>query len=125
MAFLFYASTSGKTVKQLQTLIRASIPKEEIEIYRSFSSLSHRLEKPLNDLNVAILFASSMEDLSDILALQDRLWDMRIILIIPDKNNETIVKGHQLRPRFLTYADCNPTEVVEVLCNMLKRYSHA
>ena len=125
MAFLFYASTSGKTVKQLQMLIRTSIPEEEIEIYRSFGSLSHRFQKPLNDLNVAILFASSMEDLSNILSLKDTLWDMRIILIIPDRNDETIVKAHQLRPRFLTYADCSPTEIVEVLCNMLKRYSHA
>lgn len=124
MAFLFYASTSGKTVKQLQKLIHTRIPEEEMEIYRTFGSLSHRLQRPLDGLSVAVLLASSMEDLSDILSLRNILWDMRIILILPDRDHETIVKGHQLGPRFLTYVDCSPTEVVEVLCNMLKKYSH-
>ncbi|HBH86285.1 MAG TPA: hypothetical protein DDY17_01605 [Syntrophaceae bacterium] len=123
MAFLFYTNSSGKTKKQLQEIIHARMPGEEMEVYRTFDSLSNRLLRPLEGLSVAVLLVSSMEDLSNILTLCNVLWDMRLILILPDRNHETIMKGHQLRPRFLTHADCNPTEVAEVLCNMLKKYT--
>ncbi len=36
---------------------------------------------------------------------------------LPDRDHETIVKGHQLKPRFQTYVDGDVTEVVAVFRN--------
>jgi hypothetical protein len=46
--------------------------------------------------------------------------NIKIVLILPDRNNETIVIGHKLRPRFLSYTDSDFIDVAVVLENMLK-----
>jgi len=51
--------------------------------------------------------------------LSDWLWDTRIILILPDRDRETITNGLKLRPRFFTYADEDFGEVAAVLAKML------
>ncbi len=122
MAFLFYSDASDKAGKQLQKLIQTRIPEESVEVYRTFNAITRRLNKPLNGLRIAVLSISSTEELSHILSLSNVLCDMRSILILPDRNQETVTKGHLLRPRFLTYADSDPAEVITVLCNMLEKY---
>jgi hypothetical protein len=43
------------------------------------------------------------------------LRDVRIILILPNHEDETVVMGHRLEPRLLTYADGDFTDVSAVL----------
>ncbi|MCD6199973.1 MAG: hypothetical protein J7K15_15635, partial [Deltaproteobacteria bacterium] len=52
-------------------------------------------------------------------SVRDLIWDLRLILILPDREAGTIAKGHILRPRFLTYLDSDFTEVAAVLKKML------
>ncbi|MCJ7779472.1 MAG: hypothetical protein MUQ27_01475, partial [Acidimicrobiia bacterium] len=49
--------------------------------------------------------------------IRDLLDRIRIILILPDRNKDTINKGHTLFPRFLTYVDGNFDWVTAVLHN--------
>jgi len=46
---------------------------------------------------------------------------MRIILILPDEDNETITMGHTLFPRFSTYADSDFKDVAAVLKKMIRQ----
>ena len=62
----------------------------------------------------------SREDLVDLLSIRNLLDDLRVILLLPNREKETINKGHTLRPRFLTYADSNLLNVAAVLSKMLR-----
>ncbi|MBU0767596.1 MAG: hypothetical protein KJ687_00670 [Proteobacteria bacterium] len=46
---------------------------------------------------------------------------MRIILILPDGDNETTTMGHTLFPRYLTYADGVFKDVEAVLKKMIQQ----
>ena len=70
---------------------------------------------------MAVLLAASKGQLSELLSLRELLNDVRIILILPDRGRETISQGHLLRPRFLSYADGDLTDVIAVLSKMLER----
>ena len=121
MNLFFYVSVMEGAGNRLYEIIESVVPKDQIEIYRTTKSLFRRLRQPKDNLNIAVLLASSKKDLSDILSIGDFLSDISIILILPDEEEDTIAKGHTLRPRFLTYSDNNFQGVGAVLMKMLEQ----
>jgi hypothetical protein len=98
-------------------------PKMGLELHRSNVSLAQRLRLPLRGIPIAVLHLTRKEDLTDVLSIKDLLGDIRIILRLPDREEETVSKGHILRPSFLVYPDSELREVTEVLKKMLRRDS--
>lgn len=121
MKLLLYSPMTAGAGKRLQRVIGTLVPKKETEAYQTIDSLSHRLRQPspADNAAVAVLLAATKEDLLDMLSIKDLIWNLRIILILPDTDDDTISQGHTLRPRFLTYADSDFAEVAEVLNKML------
>ena len=120
MNLLLYATEPQGTGKQLQKVIEELFPENNTEIYRTIDGLSHRLRQPRYDLAVVVLLAASKQDLLDLLSIRDLLDDLRVILLLPNREKDTITKGHTLRPRFLTYADSNFLDVAAVLSKMVR-----
>jgi hypothetical protein len=73
-------------------------PKRKLEIYRSFHKLKERLQKPVLNVELAVLITSNREDLTRILSLSDFLSDMKIMLILPNKTPDIVKKARTLRP---------------------------
>lgn len=120
MNILVYAKTKEGAGLRLQRLIETLVPREEIEIYKTIDSLSYRLRQPIFDLDIAVLLATTKEELEDILSLRDLLSDVRSVLVLPDREADTNAQGHILRPRFITYADGNFIELAAVLTKMIE-----
>jgi len=93
---------------------------EKIEIYRSIDSLVQRLRKPTFDIDIFILMAANKKQFSDILLIKEALRDIKIILILPDSESDTVSGGHELYPRFVSYIDSDFKEVGAVLEKMIK-----
>lgn len=119
MSVLFYCPDDGERYEKLKGEIERTVPVEEIETYRTKEELCQRLCKPRYTLAVGILCAPNQRAFSDIFSLRDLLDGLRIILILPDRKQDTISKAHKLRPRFLSYVDDGPTFVIAVLNKML------
>jgi len=122
MNLLFYRSLTDRVGAQLQRVIEGLVPKEKMEVYRTPESLSARLHQPTYDLSVAVLLAATKEDLSYLVSDKELIWNLRVILVLPDSEDDTVTKGHLLRPRFLTYADGNFLYVATVLSRMLQSH---
>jgi len=119
MRLLLYTPVSGGFGEQLQKEIGELIPINDVEVYRSIENLSQRLRQRAHDLSIALLHAARKQDLTDILSIRD----FRIILVLPDRDESTIAKGHTLRPRFLSYTDSSFTDVFSVLKKCLASYT--
>ena len=120
MKVLFYSSDKKEAGKRFKGVIENLVPAKNREIYRTIKHLSLRLRRPTYDLGIAIILTASKEELLEILSIRDLLRHMRIILILPDRKETTISKGHTLYPRFLSYMDSDFEEVGAVLAKMLK-----
>lgn len=120
---LLYAPVSQGFGEQLQKMAEELVSKNNVELYQSIESLAHRLRQSANDLPMAVLYAANREDLSDIVSLRDLLRDVRIILVLPDRDENTIAQGHTLRPRFLTYADSDFADISAVLEKCFESYA--
>ena len=120
MKVVFYINAAGKTGLRLQKMIRDLVPDRRKETYSAIDSLAPRLRQHAYNIAAVVLLITSREDLSNILRIRHLFQNIKTILILPDRENETITKGHRLRPRFLSYADRNFVEVAVVLEKMLE-----
>jgi hypothetical protein len=89
-------------------------------VYRTIDDLSKGLRQPGKDSGVAILLVSNQEDLKNILSIGPLFQNIRIILLIPNKEAEIVALAHQLRSRFLTDINTDLAEIIAVLKKMLK-----
>ena len=120
MNVLIYGKLTEPTKERLKNLIQEKTPWGSIEDYPTIESLSRRLREPRENRGVAILFAADRDGMQELLSIRPLLHDTPIILILPDRESETISMAHQLRPRFLSDIHGNWAAVVEVLKKMSK-----
>jgi hypothetical protein len=119
MDLLFYATDIEGDGKPLWDLYQDSYDQHRSEFCLKIDDLTDRLRRPKSDPAIAVLLAGSQIDLENFLAIRDLLNRIRIILILPDRNKDTIKKGHTLLPRFLTFVDGNFDWVTAVLHKMI------
>ena len=121
MSVLFFSGETKGAAEQVQGIIEAQVPGDEIEIHRSIESLTSRLRSPRCDLAIIVLLAVNGEDLQGLFLIRDLFDDLPMILILPDRTWDTISKGQKLFPRFLTDMDSDFSEVALVLPKLLER----
>jgi hypothetical protein len=116
---LYLQCTDGIGTKLLRIVERIAV-KEKVEICRSIYSLVQRLRKPACPIDISILLASSKKQLSEFLLIKEELQDIKIILILPDCEGDTISAGHELYPRFVSYIDSDFEDLRIVLGKMIE-----
>jgi hypothetical protein len=119
MNLIMYANGSNGAGERLQNAIESIVPENQTEIYRTTISLYQRLRKPTFGVAVAVLLAATKNELLEIHSMKDLFRDIRIILILPDTEGDTVSMGFKLFPRFISYADGNFKDVAAVLEKML------
>jgi len=119
MSVLLYSRPEKGPGERLHAVIEAFVPKREIELLGTIQSLSDRLRGPTDDEDIAVLLAANRDELEELLSVSDFLSDLRVVLVLPDREDDTIAKGHTLGPRFLSYTDSNFIDVAAVLGKML------
>ncbi len=119
MGLIFYAAETKGAGRLLWDLHQNLVHEYNVKFFRTIETLSQNLRQPIGRLTIAVLLASSQKDLEDIFSIRDLFDRVRIILILPDRNEDTISKGHSLFPRFLTYVDSDFNWVTAVLKKML------
>jgi hypothetical protein len=118
MKIILYLPWTDGIGKRLFGMIEKLVIADEIEVFRTIDSLAHRLRQPVFDLKIAVLLTTTRKELSEILLIKDLFQDIRIILILPDGDSDTISMGHKIYPRFISYIDSNFEDVAVALSNM-------
>jgi hypothetical protein len=84
-------------------------------VHRTLESFSSDLSTFRGGEVVVIVIAASKEELAGILSLRDLLVNRRVLLVLPDLDEETVSRGHALRPRFVSHLNGDLNEVAAVL----------
>ena len=121
MKVLYFGTTNNGAGKRLQKAIESVVSIKDTEICRDIEELGRRLRLPTCDISISVFFTKSKAELFDLVLIKKLLLNLRIILILPDGDNETITMGHTLFPRFLTYADSDFKDVEAVLEKIIKQ----
>lgn len=118
---IVYSNGKNGIWSKLREVVEAVSPSVTVETFRSISDLSARLHKPAFNSPIVVLLAMNREDLENIVAIQDLLFDSRIVLILPDKEDDTMALGHTMRPRFVSCRDSSFSDIAAVLNKMINR----
>lgn len=118
MKIILYLPWTDEIGKRLFGMIEKLVGVDEIEIFRTMDSLVRRLKQPVFDLKITVLLATNRKELSEILSIKDLLRDIKILLILPDGDSDTISMGHKLYPRFISYIDSDFKDVADALGKM-------
>jgi hypothetical protein len=116
---LFYSSKKEDPGMGIGARLRTLVPEESIEVYRSIEDLAHGLHRLYDHDTIVLLQARDREELLRILSLRDQLQGARVILLIPDREEETISLAHRLRPRFLSNSEGDFLSTMSVLRKMV------
>jgi hypothetical protein len=115
MASILYLPSENELERRFRKLLGFAAPKKKIGI-------CHTVRKPHSNVRLAVLFTLNRQEIMDILALGDLMADVKIILILPDDDRDTLMKAHTLRPKYVTCADCDPIDIVTVFKRMIDLY---
>jgi len=118
MQLLLYTGGGDENNKRLAAAVRQVIPKDRIEPFKSLKDFRARLQTPVEPDSVAVLSASSREELREMRLLHGLLPEIYVVLVIPDRKKGTIELAHHLLPRFLSQEDSDFADLQMVLNKM-------
>jgi hypothetical protein len=119
MNILFYAPVMDREGRQLYRQVEKRTIEWGLEVHRSLESLSRRLRQPMNEVRAAILYTVRREDFLEMLSIRDLLGDIRIILVLPDRTEEILRRGHNFKPSFLAFPGDDQGAVTSVLDRLI------
>jgi len=120
MKCIFYEKKSGVIAQKLKDMLTTVAVENKIEVYHTIKTLIQRLSRPVDGLVIMVLIATDRKDLLNILAVHKLFGLIRIIIILPDREDESVRIGYKLQPRFLTFVNGDLAEVHAVVANMLE-----
>ncbi len=119
--FFCLPETYSAAADTFEKKVARCMPKKDLQAFRDIEDLVWMLCRPGSRCDIAILVAPDQRSLNHYVAHQSRLKDVKILLVLPDREPATALMGHKLYPRFLSYLDNDPKEVVAVLKNMRRQ----
>lgn len=120
MDIILFMPRPGRGGSRLLDLILPLAPFVHPEVFFDLPDLAARLRRPKAPDSVALLHDPSREDLRVLAGLKDYFRGMRILLVLPDQEEETIALAHRLFPSYITYVD-NGTSGIMAIIRQLAR----
>ena len=116
---LLYAKAQNGIFQQLKQVIDSRVSGTCLENYSNPEELFHRLRQPRLNIKIAVFAIGSAAELDRLLTLRELLADMRLVLVLADKDPQTLAKAHALGPRFITFTDAGIEPLVSVVEKMI------
>ena len=116
---LLYAKGQNGVSQALKPILNGGSPGVCLEAYADLEDLFHRLRKPRLNLKIGILSIGCETELDRLLTIRELLSDMRLVLVLSDKDPQTVSKAHALAPRFITFTDAGIDPLVSVIEKMM------
>ena len=118
---LFYASRPEKFPTEITCINSFSYSNActFLPVYNG-TYLSDYMQNSEKNEMIAILTATSEEEMTDLVLMKDLFDTIPIILIISDESDSMVHKAHKLRPRFLATFDDDFNSILSVVENLVK-----
>ncbi|HEX2965883.1 MAG TPA: hypothetical protein VHO84_08860 [Syntrophorhabdaceae bacterium] len=117
---IVYAREDDRLGDRFKKMLPIFSREEDVKLCGLVSELSAKLHVPQAGIDIAVLFPSDKDDLQNIINLRSLFENIRIILVLPDRDSETIRMGHVLHPRHLGFKDDLVSDMVFVLIKMIE-----
>jgi len=115
MNLLLYMPRPGKKGARLLATVVPMIQHESLEVFPDLAGFTERVKKPKDPTSVAIIFDPTDDELRSLAGLRGYLKGTKILLVLPDQDDETISLAHKLLPTYISYVDNDISRIGAVL----------
>jgi hypothetical protein len=120
MGIIIYSKDFTEPTTEIKVIFEALSPRQNVKVFSSVDDLAESLLTTFYQDGIVVLMAKKREELSELMPILPLFRRVRIILLLPDQEPETIKIGYSLEPRFLSCLDNGLSEVKSVVQKMLK-----
>ena len=99
--------------------LRSVVPENQLTVCRTLKRLASILSRPGVHPEVVVLLASTRGDLDAVGAIHSLLSEARVVIVLPDMEEDTLARAHKLFPRFLSYMESDFQDVAAVVVKVL------
>lgn len=118
---LFYAAEKNRAVESLEKVLAEQLPAQRVTYCTTMETFERRLRRPRQGIKIVLVSVCDAIEMMQLYHLRPLLLDMRLLLILPTREADTVAWAHKLGPRFIAYADNSIRQVADVLDKMLSR----
>ena len=115
MMVLVYAKAKNGVSLELKQTLNGRSSGVCLETYSDLDDVFQRLRQPRLNLKIGVLSIGSEAELDRLLTIRELLSDMRLVLVLFDKDPQTLSKAHALAPRFITFDDAGIEPMMSVV----------
>jgi len=117
---LLYAPVSQDVRERVVDTLEPVVPDDSMRVCSTIGNLYRNLQTSRQHLTIAVLVLSNRNDLKKLRSIRPMFRDVRILLVLPDTEEETIAMAHRFQPRYLTFVDKNIPALATVVDRMRK-----
>ncbi len=121
MELVMYAKNLKGKGEEIKVVLNAVSQENEVETFNSLDGLRHWLLRAPHNEAVVVLVAEKREEITELMSVLPLFRKVKIILMLPDQEPETIKIGYKLEPRFLSFLDGGFSTLTGIVTNMLAR----
>ena len=81
------------------------------------------LRQPSHLDELLVLMPKDRKELDDLVAIGDLMRDAKLVLVLPEDDPGINEQSHLMRPRYVTYNDCDPSHLMLVVDRLLEAES--
>lgn len=112
---LFYAAQNDCVVETLGK----QLSRYKVARCRSMDTVERRLRKPRHGLEIALVVVDGDQVINRLYEIQCLFRDLRLVLVLPDREAHMVSRAHKLTPRFIGYADQRMEPIGAVIGKMM------
>lgn len=125
MSVVLYARNINGPGAQLKLVVENAAGKNQVQLFNSVEQLMEWRLSNFAQKAVVVLFAEKRDELEALLPVIELFRQVQIVLVLPDREPETIKIGYQLEPRLLSFIDSGFLIVKSAIQRMLRRSQDA
>lgn len=118
MKMLFHYTRENESVKKLKKIIKSHLSGENITTSNSFPEIDYHLENNGDSPTLALFYVSQTKEIRQLLMLKNKLNGTHLILVIPERHQDSLKLTYQLHPLLTCFADGDYSEITGLIKRM-------
>lgn len=120
MKLVIYAHPFDGTARNALTCLREQYDGPDTVYLPKMEDVEQYLRQPSHLDKLLVLMPKDRKEVDDLTAIRDLMRDAKLILVLPEDDPGINRKSHLMRPRFVTYTDCDPSQLMLVVDRLLE-----
>lgn len=110
---------NGGAAEPVLKMVADVIGTENATICRTEMALLKHLRQPFPEQRLAVVIMPASKHLKSLAEFQDLLKNLRLVLILPDRQKDTLITAHRFGPRFISSLEDDFDALTAVLRKMM------